>query len=256
MSASPETTGTSADSGAPLLAVENLSSGYGDLTAVWDVSLAVHPGEVTLVLGRNGVGKTTTLMALAGLLPAFSGSVRLDGEEITSARVQNRAARGLAFVPEGKRIFPGLTVEENLTIGGVLLTRQERKEHMEIVYERFPLLAERRRQRAVGLSGGQQQVLALGQALMGRTRVLMLDEPSAGLAPKIFDDVLNAIRRLASEGVGILLVEQVLDAALPVADRMTLIDRGRDVYTTAQPGSDETKAVVHQHLRGPVEAAA
>lgn len=236
-----------------LLKIENLRTGYGDLTAVWDLSLSVDPGKVTLLVGRNGAGKTTTLLSVAGLLPAFDGRMRYRGDDLMSMSVRDRVRAGIAFVPEGKRVFPSLTVEDNLLVGGVLMRRRERAERLESVYARFPLLAQFRNRRAAALSGGQQQVLAIGQALMTQTKLLVLDEPSAGLAPKIFADVLEAIRDLAREGVGILLVEQVIEAAVPIADRLVIMERGRSIYHSSSPSTDDVLSVIHTHLRGPAE---
>lgn len=238
-----------------LLSVRGLSSGYGDLTAVWDVSFRVAPGQVTLVVGRNGAGKTTTLMTVAGLLPPFGGELVFGGEDLNSLSVRERVRRGISFVPEGKRVFHALSVEDNLQVGGVMLPKAERARHLERVYDRFPLLAEFRSRRAGSLSGGQQQVLALGQALMGETRLLVLDEPSAGLAPKIFQDVIEAVRGLAREGVGVLLVEQVIDVAVPVADRLVVIDRGRTVHDSTDPSGEAAQSAISQHLHGPADIA-
>ncbi|MCW2672653.1 MAG: ABC-type branched-chain amino acid transport system ATPase component [Frankiales bacterium] len=231
-----------------LLDVQTLSTGYGDLRAVWDVSLQAMAGQVTLVLGRNGAGKTTTLMSIAGLLPVFAGSVRYCGELIDHRSVRDRVKAGISFVPEGKRIFPSLSVEQNLAAGGVFLDKAARKANAEAVFERFPMLAKFRTRKAGSLSGGQQQCLAIGQALMGRPRLLILDEPSAGLAPMIYQDVLAALVQLADEGVGILLVEQLIDITLPIADRLVLIDRGRTVYSSESPMQDSSRDYVHAHL--------
>ena len=232
---------------AALLEVDHLASGYGDLRAVWDVSLSVAPGGITLLVGRNGAGKSTTLMAIAGLLPVHEGTIRYQGTDLTTMSVRDRVRGGVSFAPEGKRVFPSLTVEKNLLVSGGVLNRKRRKSKLAEVFERFPLLAEHRARKASALSGGQQQVLAIGQALMGDTRLLMLDEPSAGLAPKIFADVIGAVKQLAAEGVSVLLVEQVIDVALPAADRVVLIDRGRNIYATDSP-SGATEKVIHDHL--------
>lgn len=244
---------TSSDSSAPLLKIESLATGYGDLTAVWDLSLTVDPGSVTLLVGRNGAGKTTTLMSTAGLLPVFGGSIQYLGKSVSSMSIRDRVRAGIAFVPEGKRVFPTLTVEDNLRVGGVLLNKRERKARLLEVYDRFPLLAQFRDRRGAALSGGQQQVLAIGQALMTRTKLLLLDEPSAGLAPKIFADVIEAVKSLAAEGVGILLVEQVIETAVPVADQLVIMERGRSVYHSSNPAADDAINVIHEHLRGPAE---
>lgn len=209
-----------------LLDVRGLSAGYGDLRILKEVSLSVWAGKVTAVLGSNGAGKTTLLSTISGLVQARSGSIELLGREVAKMAAYKRSTRGLALVQEGKRIFRHLTVAQNLMVGGAKLHRDQRKAGIERAYERFPVLGEKRSALAGSLSGGQQQMLAIGQALVPSPRVLMLDEPSAGLAPIIVNDVLRVIKTLASEGVGIILVEQLVDQALSVADRVMVLDLG------------------------------
>jgi branched-chain amino acid transport system ATP-binding protein len=234
--------------GEPLLEVSNLAAGYGDIRAVWDLSLTVEAGRITVLLGRNGAGKTTTLLALAGMLPIQGGSVQLLGRDIAGMSAQQRVRAGIALVPEGKRVFHRLSVYDNLMVGGVTVhSRTARKKGIEEALDRFPLLAQYRNKRAGEMSGGQQQILAIAQALVVRPKVLLLDEPSAGLAPKIMDDVIAVVQALAAAGTGVLLVEQVIDIAVPIADRVTLIEGGREIYSTATPGED-TAAVVTQHM--------
>jgi len=216
----------------PLLVVSHLSSGYGDLKAVWDVDLEVALGQTTVLLGNNGAGKTTTLLAIAGLLPALSGEVRYEGRAFGRLASGRRIRAGIALVQEGKRIFPGLTVEQNLMVGGWTIQSRNRRlvtRRANEMFERFPALAAKRQHAAGSLSGGQQQILAIAQALMPGPRLLMLDEPSAGLAPTIMADVLAAIKGLNADGVGVLLVEQLVDTALAVADRVVVVSRGRTV---------------------------
>jgi branched-chain amino acid transport system ATP-binding protein len=216
--------------GAPLLEVKNLVAGYGDLRAVWDVSLTVHPGKTTVLLGSNGAGKSTTLLAIAGMARTMGGTVHYREQDMAGLPAYARTGRGLALVQEGKRIFRERTVEQNLRIGGWAISRQRGQKikiAIESAYERFPVLAERRHHRAGSLSGGQQQILAIAQALIPEPSVLMLDEPSAGLAPIIMRVVLDAVEQLRSEGFGVLLVEQLVDAALSVADDVVVISRGR-----------------------------
>jgi len=216
----------------PLLEVSGLSSGYGDLRAVWDIDLTVAPGRTTAVLGSNGAGKTTTLLAIAGLLPVASGEVRYHGERIGHLTASRRTRAGLALVQEGKRVFRGLTVEQNLMLGGWTIRPRNRRamaERAELMFERFPALADKRHHIVGTLSGGQQQILAIAQALMPEPRLLMLDEPSAGLAPAIMEDVLDVVRSLNADGIGVLLVEQLVDTALSVADRVVVVSRGRTV---------------------------
>jgi branched-chain amino acid transport system ATP-binding protein len=216
-----------------VLEVERIATGYGDLRAVWDVSLRVGAGEVTALLGRNGAGKTTVLRALAGLNRLNDGHIRLDGRDMGNAPPYARVAAGIAYVQEGKRIFRSLSVEDNLVLGGHSrrLGRRALAADADEKYEMFPILGERRRDQAGALSGGQQQMLAIATALMGRPKILMLDEPSAGLAPTIVGDVLNAIAAMKSAGLALLLVEQAVDFALAVADDVVVIDLGRVVLS-------------------------
>lgn len=211
----------------PLLEVDALAAGYGDLKVLWDVSLAVRPGHVTVVLGRNGAGKTTLLSSIMGIVRPDAGSVRFRGRDITRWAAPRRTSAGLALVQEGKRVFRRRTIEQNLRIGAHTMVRRSIEEALERAYQQFPILAEKRKLLAGGLSGGQQQMLAIASALMPNPAVLMLDEPSAGLAPVIVDEVLTAITRLKADGVGILLVEQLVDKALSVADEVAIIAQGR-----------------------------
>ncbi|SMC95976.1 ABC transporter ATP-binding protein [Lentzea albidocapillata] len=214
-----------------LLEVGGLATGYGDIRAVWDVSLRVRAGEVTVLLGRNGAGKTTTLRAIAGVNRADAGSVTLQGRDITGVAAHKRVAAGIALVQEGKRIFRRRTIEENLLLGGYTRRLGKRKLRTELdpVYEMFPILADRRHTTSGQLSGGQQQMLAIGQALMAKPSLLMLDEPSGGLAPSIVAEVMAAVVKLKESGIGVLLVEQAVAAALEVADRVTVLEVGRVV---------------------------
>jgi branched-chain amino acid transport system ATP-binding protein len=214
-----------------LLEVRGLASGYGDLRVVWDVSLAVRPGRVTALLGRNGAGKTTTLRAIAGLNRAMAGDIVFRGEQIAGLPAHRRVRRGIAFVPEGKRIFRRRTVHENLLLGGYTRGLGRRSLHAEVarVYETFPALAARAKTVAGQLSGGQQQMVAIGQALMAEPALLMLDEPSGGLAPSIVSELMSTVSALAGRGLGILLVEQAVEAAVSVAHDITVLDVGRVV---------------------------
>jgi branched-chain amino acid transport system ATP-binding protein len=212
-----------------LLEVRGLAAGYGDLRVVWDVSLTVRPGRVTALLGRNGVGKTTTLRAIAGLNRALAGEITLQGEPISGLAAHRRVRQGIAFVQEGKRIFHRRTVEENLLLGGYARGTGRRGLRADIsrVYELFPALPARARTVAGQLSGGQQQMVAIGQALMADPTVLMLDEPSGGLAPSIVSEVMAVVSELAAHGLGVLLVEQAVAAAMSVASDITVLDMGR-----------------------------
>ena len=206
------------------LVVRGLSAGYGGIRVLENVDLEAPSGELTVVVGPNGAGKTTLLRALSGLLPR-SGEVLFDGAPLPEAPAAI-VSRGLAQVPEGRQLFPQMTVRENLELGGYLLPRREREARLERAFGFFPKLAERRAQLAGTMSGGEQQMLAVGRALMGRPRLLMLDEPSLGLAPKMVDELLAIVRRIRDDGVTILLVEQNIAKALAIAEGAYVIERG------------------------------
>jgi branched-chain amino acid transport system permease protein len=214
-----------------VLELRDAVAGYGDLTVLHGISLILREGAVEVILGRNGVGKTTTLAAISGQIPLWEGQLELEGQRVTKQASFRRASKGVALVQEGKRIFRHRTVRENLMLGTYTqrLSRAERNAICEEVMGRFPILNERADQLAGGLSGGQQQMLAIGQALASRPRVLLLDEPSAGLAPTIIAEVFAQVRQLRSEGMTILLVEQLAEQALAVADHVTVIDSGQIV---------------------------
>lgn len=212
------------------LEAHSVQIGYGDLIAVWDVSLTLRAGQITALVGRNGAGKTTLIHGLCGLLPVRSGTVKLAGQEITDVPPWVRVARGLTVVQEGKRVFRDLTVQENLLLGlrGGGVRRSKRSAELERLYERFPILGERRRQLAADLSGGQQQMLTIATALAARPQVLLVDEPSSGLAPVFVDAVFEVLRQLRDEGLAILLVEQLVDEVLGgIAEDVIVLDRGR-----------------------------
>ena len=213
----------------PLLEVRDLVVRHGRVAAVRGVSLRVERGRITTVIGPNGAGKTTLLAAIAGLLPAHAGEVLLDGAPIGGAPVEENAARGVALVPETRELFTGLTVEDHLVLGAFPLPRAGRGERgalLEEAYAIFPRLRERRRQRAGTLSGGERQMLALARALMSRPRLLLLDEPSLGLAPRIVGEILQVVLALRARGVSVLLVEQNARAALRIADDGFVLEMG------------------------------
>jgi branched-chain amino acid transport system ATP-binding protein len=213
-----------------LLEVDRLAVAYGDVRAVWDVSLGVEPGEVVALVGANGAGKTTLLRTIAGLQRPLGGGIRFEGRPLGGLPPHEIVARGVVLVPEGRRLFGGLSVLENLELGAFAPhARRRRRRTLEQVLATFPLLAERRRQRAGTLSGGQQQLLALGRALMGRPRLLLLDEPSLGLAPLVVRQVLDVVRAINRRGVTVLLVEQNARAALELVDRAYVLEGGRVV---------------------------
>ena len=210
--------------------ISGLSVSYGAVDAVLDVDLHVEQGEVLAVLGSNGAGKSSMLNALAHRV-AHRGRLELNGEDVTALSGAARWSRGLALVPEGRAVFPSMTVEDHLRVPPPIKAGRPRKELIAEVYTLFPRLAERRRQKAGTMSGGEQQMLAIGRALVGEPRVLMLDEPSLGLAPVVCDLVFDALRTLAESGRTILLVEQNADRALRLADRAYVLERGRVSFT-------------------------
>jgi branched-chain amino acid transport system permease protein len=218
----------------PLLVAEGVSVGYGDLTVVRNVSVEVSAGRTTALFGRNGAGKTTLLAGLSGLLPAGTGTIYFDGREVTSLKPWVRAAQGIALVQEGKRVFRGLTVQENLVLALPRgLTRAARAERIDQVYDRFPILRQKRNHRAGSLSGGQQQMLALGSAMAAGPRVLLIDEPSSGLAPVVVQELLRAVSRFKEEGVAVLLVEQLVEEVLNGhADQVVVLEGGKLVHSS------------------------
>ncbi|HEX2943884.1 MAG TPA: ABC transporter ATP-binding protein [Rhodopila sp.] len=217
-------------SGRPLLTVANLQVRYGDLVGVADVSLSVPEGSVVALLGSNGAGKTTTLNAIAGLVPAAGGSVTWQGEAITNRPAYAIVAGGLALAPEGWRLFVQQTVEQNLRLGATVLADKSRVPALlDRVFSLFPRLAERRKQRSGTLSGGERQMLATGRALMSDPKLLMLDEPSLGLAPAVVESMYETLVKLRKEGLTLLLAEQAVELALEVSDYAYVLQTGRTV---------------------------
>ena len=215
-------------SAAPMLKVDDIEVGYGEVTVLRGISLEVREGEIVTLLGSNGAGKTTTLRAIAGLRPTRVGSIRYQDMLLSRQPANLRAALGIALVPEGRELWPQLTVQENLELGAYSKNaRPKAAERLAEVYALFPRLKERRRQLAGSLSGGEQQMCAIGRALMIEPKLLMLDEPSLGLAPIVVEQVFQVIRQLHSAGITILLVEQNLKKALEVADRGYVVETGR-----------------------------
>jgi len=213
-----------------LFEIRDLSVYYGVIQALKGISLNVDEGEIVTLIGANGAGKTTTLRAISGLIRAASGSIFFQGEDITKASAPRRVAMGISQAPEGRRIFPDMTVLENLELGGYLRKDAAAlKADIENVYERFPILGDRRRQLAGTLSGGEQQMLAIGRALMSRPKIMLLDEPSMGLAPMIVSAIFSIIREINEAGTTVLLVEQNARMALAVAHRAYVIETGRIV---------------------------
>jgi len=215
---------------APILEVKNIKVKYSGLPVLQGVSLSVNSGETVCVVGANGAGKSTLLRAVMGTQRAFEGQILFAGKEIQRLRTEEIVRLGIVYVPEEKMLFRPLAVEENLMLGAYILTDAHRiQENLDFVYTLFPRLKERRLQPASTLSGGEQQMVAIGRGLMSRPQILMLDEPSLGLAPKLVDEVLDTVRRLKAEGMTILLVEQNVREALDLADRGYVIQTGRIV---------------------------
>ena len=211
-----------------LLELRGVTAGYGHFTALWDVSLSVAAGEAVAVVGPNGAGKTTLLRVISGLIAPRAGDLAFEGAALGGKPAYEIVAHGIAHVPEGRRIFPALTVSDNLKMGAFLPAARRRfAESLERVYALFPVLAERRGQRAGSLSGGEQQMLAIGRALMSRPKLILLDEPSMGLAPVMVLRVFDLIRRIREEGYTILVVEQNVRQVLKLVDRAYLLEVGR-----------------------------
>lgn len=230
----------------PFLEIADLSVFYGRFRALFGVSLAVQEGEIVSIIGANGAGKSSLLRAIVGQAPRIEGSIRLSGTDLAGMATSAIVAGGVALVPEGRRLFPSLTVEENLTIGWEV-GRRGAIDH-ETVYGYFPMLRERRQQRASQLSGGQQQMVALGRALLANPRLLLCDEISLGLAPVIIDELYRILPEIRARGVAILLVEQDIGRSLAVADRFYCLLEGR-VNLSGRPGEVSRETVV-QHYFG------
>lgn len=243
--------------GVPLLAVEHLEVRYGDLVGVADVSLAVEEASVVALLGSNGAGKTTTLNAIAGLVRPSGGAISWRGGAIAGLPAYAIVPKGLALSPEGWRLFVGQTVEQNLRLGATALADKTRLAALlERVYATFPRLAERRRQRAGTLSGGERQMLALGRALMSEPKLLMLDEPSLGLAPAIVEQLYDTLERLHGEGLTLLLAEQSVPLALEIADYAYVLQTGRTVLDGTAEALESDPQVQHIYLGVRPDAAA
>jgi branched-chain amino acid transport system ATP-binding protein len=211
-----------------LLAVQSIDVFYGDVQAVWDVSFDVQAGEVVTLVGANGAGKTTILKTLCGLLSPRRGEIVFEGADIAGEQPYALVARGLVLIPESRQLWPGMTVRENLEMGAYCRSaRAHRAETLETVFAMFPVLKKRLRQKAGTLSGGEQQMCAIGRGLMARPRLLLLDEPALGLAPMLVREVFAALKRIREQGVTIVLVEQNVPHALALSDRAWVLESGR-----------------------------
>ena len=231
-----------------MLEVRALNVAYGESQVLWDVALSVPPGAVVCLMGRNGVGKTTLLKAIMGLLPARSGRVAFDGVELTGRRPEHRMASGIGYVPQGREIFPNLTVRENLRLGTLAATkaRADGEDAMEQVLELFPKLADLLGRKGGVLSGGEQQQLAIGRVLLARPKLLLMDEPTEGIQPSVINQIEDAIERIKERGIAVLLVEQYLEFAWRLASAYAIMRKGSIVATGAT--ADLRHDMVREHL--------
>jgi branched-chain amino acid transport system ATP-binding protein len=232
-----------------LLEISDLNTYYGNIHALHGISLTVEQNEIVTLIGGNGAGKTTTLNSISGIVRAHSGSVRLDGEELTRIAPHDIVTRGVVQVPEGRRIFARLTVEENLKMGGYSLSKKEDiAGGIDHAFQMFPRLKERRKQVAGTLSGGEQQMLAMGRALMSKPRVLLLDEPSMGLAPTLVEGIFDKIKSIHEDGTAILLVEQNANMALEIAHRGYILQTGNIVLNDTAESLRDNEDVKRAYL--------
>lgn len=209
-----------------LLETRDLSAGYGALRIIRNIGIQVKEGSFTVIVGPNGAGKTTLMSALAGVLPVAQGEIRLGDTVLNSMSVSRRVKSGLVLVPEGRHLFGQMTVQENLELGGYLMSAAQRSQTMDEVYTLFPRLAERRSQAAGSMSGGEQQMVAVGRALMGRPRCILLDEPALGLAPRMVSTLFRILQQVSRAGTGVLLVEQNVRQALSICDHAYILEQG------------------------------
>ncbi|MHB1159454.1 MAG: ABC transporter ATP-binding protein [Chloroflexota bacterium] len=233
-----------------MLVLDRVCVGYGRVEALHGISLEVRQGEIVALIGANGAGKSTTLRTISGVLKPTSGQIHLNGRDITRLSPDRVAAAGIAHVPEGRRVFPGFTVGENLEFGGLALGRSsgQIQEDVEAILRMFPRLRERYKQYAWSLSGGEQQMLVIGRGLVARPQLLMLDEPSLGLAPNLVDQVFDVIEEIRSHGTTILLVEQNASMALSVADRGYLLELGRIALEGTADELANSELIKHSYL--------
>ena len=233
---------------ARLLEVEGIETRYGLSQVLFGLSLAVGPGEMVTLMGRNGMGKTTTVRSIMGLTRAIAGSIRFDGEEVRTSPTYRIAQLGIGLVPEGRQIFPNLTARENLVATAAQRRAATEGWTLRRVYELFPRLAERERSMGSQLSGGEQQMLAIGRALMTNPRLLILDEATEGLAPLIRQEIWRCLARLKAEGLSILVIDKNVEALTRIADRHYLIERGRVVWTGTSHELAQAPDVQHRYL--------
>ena len=230
-----------------LLNIESLSVAYGQVSALRDVSIALNAGEAVALVGANGAGKSTLFKSIVGFLRPRNGRLYFLGKDMSGVSPERRARLGLGYAPEGRRVFAGMTVRENLEVA-VFAGKAERQQRLERAFALFPQLAERHGQLAWQLSGGQQQMLAIGRALMGRPRLLLLDEPSLGLSPKLADEVLSAVRLIVQDGTAVLLAEQNVRKALTYCERAYVLEIGKVVLTGATSALRDTEEIRRAYL--------
>ncbi len=231
-----------------MLQLDAMSCGYGDMTVVHGLSLAVEPGTMTALVGANGAGKTSTLMAVAGHVAVRAGAIAYRGEPIAALSPMQRVRLGIAWVPEGRRLFPDLSVRENLVVGGYSRPAARQAENLERVVALFPRVGERLAQRAGSLSGGEQQMVAIGRALMAEPSLLLVDELSLGLMPRAVAECYAALARLKADGLAILLVEQNTGHALRAADRLVVLESGREVWAGSAGEARGASALIDAYL--------
>ena len=231
-----------------MLVLEGVQAAYGQSQVLFDIGLSIEAGEVVTLLGRNGMGKTTTIRAIMGLTPPSAGSIRLNGREIAGLAPEKIARRGIGLVPEGRRVFPTLTVQENLVATAASGTDRPDPWSLDRIYQLFPRLQERRKQRAGTLSGGEQQMLAIGRALMTNPRLLILDEATEGLAPLVRAEIWRCLKLLKEEGEAILVVDKNLAALKRLADRHVIIEKGRTVWSGDSAGLEAAPELVRRSL--------
>lgn len=231
-----------------MLRVSQLRCGYGNVTAVNELSFTVKPGEIFGLIGANGAGKSATIFALAGLIEVMSGEIELDGQDITRLPTHLRASAGIALVPEGRRVFADLTVNENLIVGATRMDRSALEAGRERVFTTFPRLAERRGQLAGSLSGGEQQMLAISRALMAGPKVLLIDELSLGLMPIVVDECYRVLAALRKEDIAIVLVEQSTERVQKVADQVRVLETGRVVWQGTGEEAARDSSIVEAYL--------
>jgi len=230
-----------------LLNIDGLSVAYGQVSALRDVSISINAGEAVALVGANGAGKSTLFKSIVGFLRPRSGRIQFLGRDMAGVSPERRARLGLGYAPEGRRVFPGMTVRENLEVA-VFAGKTERDQRLQRAFALFPQLAERHAQLAWQLSGGQQQMLAIGRALMGRPRLLLLDEPSLGLSPKLADEVLAAVRVIIQDGTAVLLAEQNVRKALTYCERAYVLEIGKVVLSGATSALRDTEEIRRAYL--------